>query len=185
MKNQAYLILIVSLLLVFSGIIFNLARQNKILKSQLTSLALGQSIDYFDLVDMNETVIDKSVLNREKGSLIFIFSRPCSICNANTIFWNRMAEISKDDVEVFGIVLDDFPQVLALSKNKKINFNLFVPANIERFIGEFRVYSNQAHSILYYNGKVESIAVGELSGESYTEMMRKVKRIVRKKKPGV
>ena len=88
-----------------------------------------------------------------------------------------MARIIKGTVDVYGIVIEDMPQVLELSRNKKIGFDLYIPANMERFIGKNRISSNQAQTILYRKGEIDSIVIGELDGESYTRMMRKLKKL--------
>ena len=172
-----FVALLISIILILSGIVFYLLKKNTLLERQIPSLAIGQSIDYFDLINMKEEVIDSSSLISGNSSLIFIFSRPCSPCNANITFWNRMAQVSQGNVEVYGIVLDDLPHVSLLSRNKKVGFDLYVPANRERFVAKNRITSNRAQTILYHNGKIDSIIIGELDGDSYTRMMRTLKAL--------
>jgi peroxiredoxin len=172
-----FVALLFSIILVLGGIVFHLIKQKRMLENQLTSLAIGQSIDYFDVVNVKEEVMDASLINNGRSSLIFIFSRPCSPCNANIIFWNRMARICEGKANVFGIVIDDLEQVSQLSENKKVGFDLYVPAKIETFINKNRIDSNQAQTVLYKDGEIDSIVVGELDGDSYTQLMRKLKKL--------
>lgn len=180
--NILYALLIIAILVTAGVIITNLIQENKTLKAHVPCLVEGERIEYFDLKGMDEQVIDESNLEEEGTSLIFIFSRPCSPCNRNIVFWNRTANILKDDVRVFGIILDDFSRAHDFSQSKKLHFNIYVPVDLNRFVEQWRLKLDLAQTVLYHDLQVKTVEIGDLNGQSFTEMVKAARRLTGKGK---
>ncbi|MGD2085748.1 MAG: hypothetical protein PVH61_06135 [Candidatus Aminicenantes bacterium] len=62
----------------------------------------------------------------------------------------------------------------------RLHFKVFVPNDPSKFKKALRYKLNMAQTILVVDGKVDSIKIGEMDGDSFTEILRKVKRILKK-----
>jgi len=179
LKKSVYLVLYTIILIFLIFILVRLIQENKKLKNYIPHLIEGESIKYFDLISVDGERINSSVLKSNKPLFIFLFSRPCSPCNVNIVFWNEMVKIMKDKVKTFGIILSGHNKAFNFSKSKKTQFKIFVPANLDIFIKKMRIKSNFAQTILYYNNKIKIIRVGNIDGDTFTEILRKTKKMIK------
>jgi peroxiredoxin len=142
-------------------------------KDRPSHLSVGESIDYFDLIDSNGERIDASVLKTKKPTLIFLFPRPCAPCSQDISFWSRMGLIARDSAQVFGVVVGTAADVRDFLGKKKIDFSLYFPGNLERFLEKMKIGSDHAQTLLCIDGKVEMVRFGVMDGESYTEFLKR------------
>jgi peroxiredoxin len=163
--SDCFIILII--VVIFSTFsIVKLVRANNRLREHLPYLIAGEKIKNFDLIGMNnERITLGHIRESKKPILIFIFSRPCTPCNANIVYWKRMSEILKGRAIVYGIVLDDFKNANDFSLSANLNFDIYVPDQIGRFIKCFRLKFNLSQTILYHSNKVKLLKSGDLSNE--------------------
>lgn len=136
-------------------------------------LAVGDTIGYFDLIDVNGKHIDASILKTKKPSLIFLFPRSYNLYSNDISYWSRMASIVQDNAQIFGIFLGMPREFQEFRKERKIPFDLYFPDNLDLFLKQMNVKSILGHIMLCSGGKVEMVRVGSMEGESYTEFLRR------------
>ena len=171
-----YFIIFILLVLIIKLIILN-----KDLVNSLPYFIKGEKIEYFDLINMNGKNVNDQLLLGDKPSLIFVFSRPCSPCNKNIIYWKNMAEIFKGKVNIYGVILNSATEAFNLKEKSKVDFHLFIPENINKFIKHFRIKLNLAETNIYKDG-VKYTSIGDLSGEEAVKIINIVKGILKWKK---
>jgi len=179
MKNKTFTatLLIVSIVVIAGFTAFKLAYTNKRIKNSLPYLTQGEKIKYFDLISVDDERIDSSIFESNRPQLIFIFSRPCSPCNKNIIYWKKMAEILKDKVYVYGIILDDVNEAFSFSKNARLNFNIYAPENLNEFIKKLRIKLNFSQTIVYYKN-VKFVKLGDMESEEAVNIIKLAKGLV-------
>lgn len=179
MKNKTLIfILVLTGLLILSGYaIFRLYSINEQNKASLPYLVAGESINYFNLLDDNAQTVDLSVLNDTRPSLVFIFSRPCSPCNKNIVYWKKMAKLLHGEVNVYGIILSDASKAFSFAEEVNLNFKLYIPENLTAFIDAMRLRMNLSQTILYHRGGVQRVKMGELNGKEATEFIKAVRNV--------
>ncbi len=169
-KLLKYIPYIIIFLLII--LLFNLVLTNKKLKESFPYLTKGEKIEYFDLLDKNAKELGKEVLKKNYLNLIFIFKRPCSTCNGNVLYWNRIAKILKNKVKIYGIIPGTPSLMFDLSKKAETNFKIFVPENLKMFISENKIKTDKAYTILLKRNKIFLNIVGNLSGDDYLKIIR-------------
>jgi peroxiredoxin len=179
MKNKTfYITLVLTGILIISGYTnFRLYQVNAKQRDSLPYLLKGESITYFKMLDGSARTIDKSTLTGKRPSLIFIFSRPCSPCNKNIVYWKKMATLLGDKVNVYGIVLADASHAFNFSETAKLNFKIYVPENISTFSDALRIKMNLSQTIIYHNNSVLNLKLGDLNGQEATDFIKMVKRL--------
>jgi peroxiredoxin len=171
--------IVLILVAIFSSfLILKLVRVNNRLQEFIPYLISGEKIKYFDLIGINnEKIALNHIKESKKPILIFIFSRPCTPCNANIVYWKRMSEILKDKATVFGIVLDDFKNAHNFSLSANLNFEIYVPHQINRFIKSFRLEFNFSQTILCRSNEVRIVKFGDLNNDEALRFITSVKKI--------
>lgn len=182
MRKKTNVILICLLTLVVLSTSFIIARQYQRivnLENSLPFLPYGERIKYFDLLDKEDKRIDKTFIEGNKISLIYVFERPCSPCNKNIMFWNKIASKFKDQVKVCGVIPEDFQDFFNQVERLRVNFRLFYPENLSKFLNELRIRTNTAQTILYSKG-VRHLIPGDLESEDIFLLMEKIKEEIKK-----
>jgi peroxiredoxin len=159
------------------AVILFLMDQNRAIKSHLNSLTPGEKIDYFDLTGSDSEKVDADKLNSLDLSLLFIFKQPCSRCDRNIALWNRIGNILKEDVAIYGIIPGDHSQLAYFYDKAPLNFRLYIPQDLLKFKETMRLRMNLAQTILYRKGMVVYLKNGELEGEDYTYLVTEIKRL--------
>lgn len=180
MKNKNFIFTLVLLgALILSGFALLKAIQiNKQIRASIPYLLDGEQISYFDLMGQDYTYIDHKALDEQKPSLILIFSRPCSPCNKNILYWKKMATLFKNKVDIYGIVLNKSTENFEKLHQAKLNFKIFIPQDIEKFIKNMRIKLNLAQTIVYYKNKVQYLKLGKLDGDEATKVIKKVRALI-------
>jgi peroxiredoxin len=184
LKNRtAWLITLLTVLLFISSVtIIILIRQARAIKTHLPYLTPGEKITYFDLTGMHSEVVSRSHLDSAKASLIFVFKQPCSHCNGNILYWNRIARILKGSIDIYGVIPGGPAQMFELADKARLHFKLFVPDDPAQLKKAIRYKLNMAQTILVVDGKVDSVIIGELDGDSFTGVLQKAKQFLKKNK---
>ena len=151
MKNSklVYSLVLVGTIILVGFAIFRLYRINEKNKQELPYLLQGEKIECFDLIDEDANQVDASVFSSGRPVLIFIFSRPCSPCDKNIVYWLKMQEILEDQVNFYGIIPGNATEAFNFSEKAKLNFKLYVPVNLNEFIQRMRLKLNFSQTILY------------------------------------
>lgn len=168
---------LLAIVIVLGFALYKSLKANHIYRDSLPYLAVGEEIDYFDLTGMDAAAIDASVLKKDKPSLIFIFSRPCSPCNKNIVYWKKMAEVLKDKVHVYGIILGQPSEAYNFSEDVRLNFDIYVPENVDEFIRKMRVKLNFSQTIVYHEA-VRLVQLGNMEGEEAVSLIKFVKDLI-------
>lgn len=187
MKSKTFTFTAVALtVIIILGIaLFQSIRLNQKLRKALPYLTEGETGQYFDLTDMEGKDIDLAALEEDRLSLIYVFSRPCSPCDKNIVYWKKIAEVlGKDHVNVYGIVLDSLTEAYNFAREARLNFKIYAPRNLEKFIEAWRVKSNHSQTILYQD-RVRWLKLGEMSGEEAIKAINLGKRLTANLKQSV
>lgn len=177
MKSKKWFVLkltVLALLIVLGYALLKSHQLNRHLREALPYYLVGEEIDYFDIIDMDEKSIDRNALKGDRPSLIFIFSRPCSPCNKNIVFWQKMAEVLKGKVSVYGIILANVTEAYNFSQRAGLNFKIYVPQDIDTFIEKMRIKMNVSQTIVY-NGTVRLVKLGNMEGEEAVSVIKLIK----------
>lgn len=155
------------------------ARENRHLKENLPYLLPDESINYFELLSIDNERIDVNALST-KPSIIFIFKSPCNTCNRNIQFWRKIAKIMEGKINIFGIVFSGYNQMVEFSDQSSINFKLYTPVDPQKFRHHLKLKLNIAQTIVYHKGSVQLLKMGELNGEDYLALLKYIKSIARR-----
>lgn len=109
--------------------ILNLYRTNTQLKAAIPYLLPGEKPHYFHISDRKNEIFTRLPQNRPV--FIFIFSRPCSACEKNVYFWNKIIDLTTNKFMAMGIILDIRDFELIFEKSRTFKFRIYVPENIE------------------------------------------------------
>lgn len=179
-KKTFQVVLIVAAVLILTAFaFFRLYQVNEKNKKALPYLTPGESIDVFDLLDEGANQVNASALKTDRPALIFIFSRPCSPCEKNIVYWRKMHEVLKDGVDFYGIILGDATTAFNFAENAKLDFKLYIPANLDKFIEVMRIKLNFSQTILYAKNEVKYLKLGNLEGEEAANLINMAKALIK------
>jgi hypothetical protein len=173
-------IIIIAILAVFGFTLFKLVKENKELKSRIPRLTKGESIEYFDLINLDGERVDASILRTDKPTFIYLFPRPCAPCSPNIIYWNQMAKLMGDQGQSFGVILGGPNEVADFTGRKKARFKVFIPDDLTLCLNKLGINHRLAQTILYHRNEIKIVKLGELDGQSFTEMLKEAKKIVKR-----
>jgi peroxiredoxin len=146
--------------------LFKCFKENQRIKQALPFLLPGEPIDYFKLASVDKADADLKTLPPDKTGLIFIFSRPCTLCNQNIDYWNKLTKIlKKNGISFYGIIIDNYNEAFNFKEQKEIHFPLFVPYDPIEFTKRFRLKLKMSQTILFAENTVKYVSIGELDGE--------------------
>ena len=91
-------------------------------------------------------------------------------------------KINGQQGEVFGIIPGGANEVAEFLNSKKVLFKLYMPENLNLFLKKMRAQNNDAQTILYFDGEVNMIKVGDLDGRNFTEILKKARKLAKKVK---
>lgn len=140
MDNKNTKILVVLAIVALLVYCVKLQVENYGLRASIPFLAKGEGIDYFDLTGAGDAEVDERFLNGdgETLSVLFIYERPCSSCNKNNGIWNKISRIKGPvPFNTYGIVLDSREKVEEFASSGAVNFDLYFPRDVKRFIEFF------------------------------------------------
>lgn len=179
-KTFVFGLILIGIIIVAGFVIFRLYQINEKNKQELPYLLQGEGIEYFDLIDEDAHQINASVFDGgQRPALIFIFSRPCSPCDKNIAYWRKMKEILKDQVDFYGIVLDETNAAFNFSEEARLNFKVYVPVDLDGFNRKLRIKLNFSQTILYDQGEVKYLKLGKLEGDEATRIINMAKKGIR------
>jgi hypothetical protein len=170
LKNKIFAVIIVALI---SIMYHPISGENQ--KTDTNDKLRGDAIEYFELIGEDGSAIDKAKMEKTKTSAIFIFSNGCYSCNKNLVFWKKIIAVSRGNVTGYGIIIKDYVKTVNKTNSLKINFKLFQPVDIDRFIDRFSIKNNLSKTILYKDNKVVYEKDGELTVEDYFRIINIIK----------
>lgn len=173
-----YNLVLVGIIILAGFAIFRLYQINEKNKQELPYLLKGENIECFDLIDEDASQVDTSVFSSGRPALIFIFSRPCSPCDKNIVYWRKMREILEDRIDFYGIILGDATEAFNFSEKAKLNFKLYVPVQLNEFIQKMRLKLNFSQTILYARNEVKYLKLGKLEGEEAVNIINMAKELI-------
>jgi peroxiredoxin len=148
---------------------------NRGLAEEIPYITTHQEVEYFDLTGVDESRVTLDELKKQDRALAYVFSRPCSPCNKNLVFWNKMAQILGKQVKIYGVVLGDLTEAYNFSQNAKLFFDIYVPDEVEMFVNAWKIRSNQPLTILLRNGKPALVVLGLLEAKDSGEFIKRVR----------
>ena len=179
--SATYLLIIAAILTISGFTIFKLIQTNEELRQHIPYLLPGEAIKYFNILDKDGHELDLSALNSNRPALLFIFSRPCTKCNKNIIFWQKLAEIAMNKVDIYGIILDDLGKAFEFEEEAKLNFKIYVPDDIKKFEENLRIKLNFSQTIVYFNG-LKYLKMGDMDSEETIKIIKLVKILLKENK---
>ena len=116
-------------------------------------------------------------MNKSQVNLIFIFKQPCAPCNQNLSLWRRIAGVVKDkNVNVYGIWLGNQGEMFDLQETSGLDFTIYSPLELEQFKRSLVIKYNYAQTILYIDKKAEFVRLGNLDGDDYTSILKRINK---------
>jgi peroxiredoxin len=170
---------IVLVLLIFSLFInYKQFSLNKHYKSLIPYLLEGEKIKNVDLIDRDAQLTNPDQL--KKGiSVVFVFLKNCSPCDKNIIFWKKIAKLFKNRISVVGVVLNTPTEAFSFADKAKLNFKIYVPDDLQKFTEDMRMTINQSQTIVLQDGRVKMVKLGDLGGNGATEVVKKLKGLLK------
>jgi peroxiredoxin len=156
---------------------YKLIRLNNNYREQIPHVIKGERISEVDLLDKNGQSVDRSKLENQTA-IIYVFRKDCSPCDKNIFLWNKIAKFFKDKIPVFGIVPNTPTEAFNFEEKAKLNFDIFVPDDLKRYVREMKLRENRSQTIVYKNGRMHFIKVGELAGKDAKEIINKLKGLI-------
>ena len=152
-----------------------------ILKYQRNGLYRGELITYFDIVDEYNQKTDANELNSHRLVLIFIFQQRNPLSDKNIVLWNRIGKIlGKSRVIIYGIIPGKFVELSEIKKNAKLNFDLYIPKNLEKFKEKLGIEDNFSQTIFYLENRVEFVKSGKIEDKDYKGLMNSINHLIYK-----
>lgn len=150
---------------------------NTKLLDSIPFLRIGEKIHYFNLLDMSGKKVNSDALNEKGIKIVFIFARPCSICNRNIVFWNKISEIVGEKTVCYGIIIDSFAGAYNFYNDykKQLKFDVYVPESIDTFVKKNRIMLNMPQTILL-DTKILYSRIGDLDGNETTKLINSINK---------
>jgi thiol-disulfide isomerase/thioredoxin len=163
---------------IFGFVLFKYNQRLQQITNSIPYIVPGDSIKEMELTGMDTSKITAADLSKEQPALIFIFSRPCSPCNKNIPYWNKIGKILEGRAAIYGIVLSDLTEAYNFSEKAKLTFPLYIPNNLNQFIKEMKIKFNLPQTILYHKDKVYLTQLGLLNGDDTADIINAVKKLI-------
>lgn len=176
--NKKSVVLITILIVTNTICIMIIGFQNLLIKNlekNTVSLAPGTSIPDLELIPVKQLSSAESI----RIKLIYVFETPCSACNTNLNAWKRLSQYFEDKIEVVGIILDGRSEAERLMNEESINFQLYVPENINSFKERMHIRLNMAQTIIALDEKVMLTRIGNLSFNDIDEIIMFIKEALK------
>lgn len=171
-RRYSSIILVLAAIIIFLGFsLFKVIQQNQDIKQALPYLYYGETIDYFNVIGVSNGAPEQNSLQDGKPCLLFIFSRPCTTCDKNLHLWRKMAGILKEEAAIYGIVLGNVTEGYNFAEQARLNFPIFVPNDLEKFIQNFRIKLNLSQTIVCKDKRVIHLKMGDIDGEESTNII--------------
>jgi len=171
-KRSGYLVpvLILFLVLMLVFMMFNQKKQIDRLKAGNVFLSVGDDLKQLELVDIANN--QKTHKLNDGVSILFVFEKPCSPCNKNINFWNKIAILLREKVQTYGIIEEDFSNARETKLQNRVVFPLYAPVDVDEFRKVIPTSINLPQTVVVMNGKVSNLYVGQLSPESVKDIMQ-------------
>lgn len=156
---------------------------NRDLAKKIPFITSKEKIEDFNLTGVDESRVTLQDLKNQNQSLVFIFSRPCTPCNQNLVFWNKIAQIVGDKVNIYGIILNDLTEAYNFAKDGKLEFKVYVPDNLESFKQSWKIQTDQAKTILMNKDRPALTYLGNLEAEITSKFIAKTRELMKQGSP--
>jgi len=170
--------LIFFLISAFLGLsLWKCMKTNRDLAEKSPFITSNEKIENFTLTGVDESNVTLEDLKMQSRSLVFIFARPCTPCNQNIIFWNKIAQILKGSVKIYGIILSDLTEAYNFSKKTNLEFTIYVPDDLAPFKKSWKIRSDQAETILMRYDRPATTIIGPLDAGDTAAIIKKAREI--------
>lgn len=89
-----------------------------------------------------------------------------------------MAEILKDNVDFYGVVLGNATEAFNFAEEARLNFEVYVPVDLDTFILNQRIKLNFSQTILYAGNEVKFLKLGVLEGDEAVNIINTAKKMI-------
>jgi hypothetical protein len=182
--KQKLIIFLVFLLLVsvFVNVRFLVGRSNFVHKKSVPYLLKGEKLGELNLIDLKGQIFINTFLEDKDITLLYIFSRPCSICNKNINQWNKIVKILKGQINVLGIISDSSSEDLEPFRNEnRFGYKIYTTVDSTKFKNDFRIILPYAQTLIFKNNVLKKTYIGELSGEQTIQIIEYIKAFKNKR----
>lgn len=177
-KSSLLIFVLISLLIVETYIIIQQASTIKKIEEKIPILLKGETIDYFDMIDINNESIDASVLKNSSFNLIFIFDQPCSRCSRNILYWKKIKKLVKDKIACYGIVLSEYENMINFANEGGLNFNLYFPIDEDKFKNKLKIRLKLSQTIILNKNRVMNIHIGNLTPNEFSDILNQIRILI-------
>lgn len=167
---------VVLALLIFSGFVnYKLFKINRQYQNALPYFLVGEKIDYLDLESTDENGSGLKELPDNTLSILYIFSRPCTPCDKNLIYLKKFARLLDKSVTIRGVVVGNLSEGYEFTRKAKLDFNIFVPEDLNRFIDEFRLKFKHSHFLVCRGKEIMYVKMGELTSDEFVQILKMIR----------
>jgi hypothetical protein len=179
-RNELIFLVLISIIVVCLYIIYKQNQRYNSLVNSFPSLTKDERIKYFDLIEVNKEkseakMISESILSNKKPSVIFIFSRPCTPCEKNIVFWKKIQKILSNKIEVYGIVINTPSDAFDFVNKVELPFPIYIPKDRDKFINKFRLHWKVSQTIISIKKLVKYIKIGNLTSDDTKNLITNLK----------
>ncbi len=111
--------------------------------------------------------------NKDKPTLLFIFTTSCPYCSQNIPNWKRIYELKKDDYDIIGIGADELGNVEDYADVNSLPYNIFVPIDKE-FRKKYKISGVPQTIIVDTDARVRKFWLGKLNNSELSKISDKV-----------
>lgn len=163
--------LMMFLVVTLSIVLLNQKKEIGRLKMSNVFLAVGDELKQLDLTDISNNQMTHRLNNGV--SILFVFEKPCSPCNKNINYWNKIAILLRKSAQSYGIIEDDFENAKELKMHNRVIFPLYTPVNAEEFRRILPTSINLPQTVVVRDGKISNLYVGQLDADLVKEIVQK------------
>lgn len=172
--NSTLAILAVIILCGFT--IFKLYQLKEETRANLPYLEIGESIKYFDLIAEDSSKINTNDVNSGRLAMIFIASPNCTPCQKDFPYWRKLKKIIGDCSDYYLVIPADANSAFNFAERMKLNFKIYVPIDLTKFVQAMRLKTSQAQTIFYAHNEVKYVKLGNLGGNDAVNIINQVKK---------
>lgn len=173
------LILVLFAAVIFLGFsLFKSIQRNEELRLLIPYLLPGEKIETLALICVDEKDQDITALEKDRLYLLYVFPRTkCTVCDKNLVVLKKVQKLLKGDISILGILLKTPTEAMDFAQKASLNFPIYVPGEIEKFIDLVRIKMNLSQAIICTGNEVRRIEMGDLTGGKAGELVKLLRRL--------
>ena len=97
----------------------------------IDQLKEGETFEPMEVQSLDQTKYKLAFSNKDKPTMLFIFTTSCPYCSQNIPNWKKIYEQKRNDYDIIGIGADELNKVKDYAKENDLPYKVFVPLDKE------------------------------------------------------